>query len=183
MPRYERIHDKGFTLIELMLVMIITGVLILIGITTFQSTQIKSRDLRRKSDLKQIANALELYYNDKGRYPKSTTDGLGKISGCGSNDAQLCDWNKPFLDSQGTYYMEYIPDDRVIGRKYYYYSNQTYFQLYARLENYDDNDIVKDASEEPSSYGETNCSTGTPFDCNFGVSSSNTTPESGRTIL
>lgn len=168
---------KGFTLIELMLVMVITGILILIGITTFQSSQVKSRDLRRKSDLKQVTTALELYYNDKGIYPKSTT---GKIYGCGADDKSLCDWKQPFKDSKNTVYIESIPQDSASGRTYYYWSNYSSFQLYARLENNDDGDIVKNIAGDPSEYSGTICTTGTPVACNYGVSSSNTTPDVGH---
>ncbi len=38
------------------------------------SARAKSRDARRVADIKQIQTALELYYNDKGQYPASSSD-------------------------------------------------------------------------------------------------------------
>ena len=39
--------------------------------STMGSAQEKSKDAKRLADIRQMASALELYYNDKGRYPES----------------------------------------------------------------------------------------------------------------
>ncbi|KKR41619.1 MAG: Type II secretory pathway pseudopilin PulG-like protein, partial [Candidatus Woesebacteria bacterium GW2011_GWB1_40_12] len=56
----------GFTLVELLVVIAILGILATIGLVTFSSSQMRGRDAQRKSDLKQISSALEIYYNDYG---------------------------------------------------------------------------------------------------------------------
>jgi len=62
--------QKGFTLLELLVVIGIIGILVGIGTISYQSAQEKSRDSRRRSDLKAISNALEQYYADNdGSYP------------------------------------------------------------------------------------------------------------------
>jgi len=61
--------NKGFTLVELLVVMAILGVLVTLIGTAFRTAQARGRDVQRKSDLKQIANALELFFNDYGFYP------------------------------------------------------------------------------------------------------------------
>ena len=43
----------GFTLVELMIVMIIMGILVLAGVGSFISSQKRSRDTKRKNDLRQ----------------------------------------------------------------------------------------------------------------------------------
>ena len=48
----------GFTLIELLVVIAILGVLAAVGLATFNTSQMRGRDAQRKSDLKQISNAL-----------------------------------------------------------------------------------------------------------------------------
>src|SRR5512146_841885 len=68
-------RKKGFTLIELMIVMVIMGILAAIGVTAFMSSQTKARDAQRKGNLKAFAGALELYYNDKGVYPLGDSSG------------------------------------------------------------------------------------------------------------
>ncbi|MEK7463400.1 MAG: prepilin-type N-terminal cleavage/methylation domain-containing protein, partial [Patescibacteria group bacterium] len=62
-------HSKGFTLIEVLIVISIIGVLsslTLLGLGTFRAS---GRDVRRVTDLRQITNALELYYAKNGSYP------------------------------------------------------------------------------------------------------------------
>lgn len=61
----------GFTLVEILIVVAILGILATALISLINPTlQIqKSRDARRKSDLRQIQSALELYRADCGSYP------------------------------------------------------------------------------------------------------------------
>lgn len=50
---------KGFTLVELLVVVAIIAILSVIGLTIFTSAQTNARDARRKSDIDAIAAALE----------------------------------------------------------------------------------------------------------------------------
>ncbi|MBI5620691.1 prepilin-type N-terminal cleavage/methylation domain-containing protein [Candidatus Gottesmanbacteria bacterium] len=163
---------KGFTLMELLVVMAILGILITVGLTSYKSVQMKSRDSRRKSDMRQISSALELYFNDKGRYPAD--DGAGKIQGCGTGDNQVCAWGSAMKDSNNTIYMVALPGDPVGARQYYYdsYGSQGKgYQLYARLENSEDIDLKRDGSNNIYYYLGTLCF-GTKK-CNFGIASPN----------
>lgn len=67
--------QKGFTLIEMLVVIAIISILIGIGINTFTIAQKKARDVKRKADLRSIQVALELYKQDKGVYPPMTCTG------------------------------------------------------------------------------------------------------------
>ena len=61
---------KGFTLIELLIAISIIGLLTAVGFTTFPSILRLARDTGRRSDLKQVQNALESYGNiTGGLYP------------------------------------------------------------------------------------------------------------------
>ena len=64
--------NKGFTLIELLVVIAIIGLLASIVMVSLNSARAKARDVNRKSALKQIQTALELYYDKYGTYPVST---------------------------------------------------------------------------------------------------------------
>ena len=61
--------NKGFTLIELLVVIAIIGLLSTLAVIALSNARQKSRDSRRVSDIKQIQSALELFYNDAGKYP------------------------------------------------------------------------------------------------------------------
>jgi len=67
MKRFTKI-DRGFTLIELLVVIAIIGVLSIIVISSLNTARDKGRDIRRKSDLRQIQTALEMYYDKCGTY-------------------------------------------------------------------------------------------------------------------
>ena len=61
--------NKGFTLIEILVVVSIIGLLssvFLVGLGGFRS---RGRDARRLADLRQVQNALEIYYTKCQRYP------------------------------------------------------------------------------------------------------------------
>ncbi len=56
--------NKGFTLIELVVVIAIISTLTALSTFNFNQARMRARDVQRKSELKQIQNALELYKND-----------------------------------------------------------------------------------------------------------------------
>ncbi|MFA5644177.1 MAG: type II secretion system protein [Patescibacteria group bacterium] len=66
-------NKLGFTLVELLVVIAIIGILATLAIVSIQNTRSKARDTKRIADIKQIQTALELYFNDNGSYPVSTS--------------------------------------------------------------------------------------------------------------
>lgn len=61
--------NKGFTLIEILVVVAIIGVLATISLVALNTSRAKARDARRIEDVKKIALALEQYASDNGDYP------------------------------------------------------------------------------------------------------------------
>jgi len=57
-------NQKGFTLLELLVVIGIIGILVAIGSVSYSAAQTKSRDSRRRQDLEAVGKALEQYYVD-----------------------------------------------------------------------------------------------------------------------
>ncbi len=165
--------QSGFTLIELMVVIVIMGILVLIGVGSFVSSQKKGRDARRKADVTSIARALETYYNDFGKYPSA--DASGNPLACGAGGVAACTWGQKFsntLTSPETIYMAKLPKDPKGERKYYYSGSGNTYKLYAWIENTDD------AGEgvNQAGYAGTNCASSGNALCTYGTSSSNTTP-------
>lgn len=66
----EAFNKRGFTLIEMMVVLTIIGILAGLTLTSFQGSRKTARDGKRVSDLQQIRSALEMYRADNnGQYP------------------------------------------------------------------------------------------------------------------
>ena len=63
--------SQGFTLVELLVVVLILGVLsgVVLAVLNSSGIQQKARDSQRKSDLKIVQSALELYFADNRMYP------------------------------------------------------------------------------------------------------------------
>lgn len=57
---------KGFSLIELLVVISIIGVLVAVAVSSYTNAQIKARDARRRSDMKTIQATMEQYYSTAG---------------------------------------------------------------------------------------------------------------------
>ncbi len=69
--------SRGFTIIELLVVISIIAILSSIILASFDSTRKKGRDAKRIADIKQIQLALGLYYDANGQYPPNIyTSGL-----------------------------------------------------------------------------------------------------------
>lgn len=69
MKKLRNKNQKGFTLIELLVVIAIIGLLASVVLLALNSARQKSRDAKRLADVRQLASALELYFNDKSAYP------------------------------------------------------------------------------------------------------------------
>lgn len=64
---------RGFTIIELLVVMAVIGMLASIMFVAFTSLQAKSRDTRRIEDIRELQKALSLYYVGTNRFPEAAT--------------------------------------------------------------------------------------------------------------
>ena len=76
-PKITFCHTRGFTLIEMMIVMAIISSLAALFITSFPASQRRARDARRRSDLKQYDALLRNYaIGNKGYYPGANESGI-----------------------------------------------------------------------------------------------------------
>ncbi len=165
---------KGFTLVELLVVMALISILATLIVGGFRSSQMRGRDGGRKSDLKQISNALELFYSDYGKYPAASGT---QIAACPYNPATrvgtACTWGTSEFTDGKTIYFKVVPKDSASAQTYVYKvnSSQTKYQIYAHLENTEDKNCIGGSCVNP---GITDVCGGTLV-CNFAVTSVNAT--------
>lgn len=126
---------KGFTLIEMLVVISLIGILVVMAVASFTSTQKQARDTVRKSDLKQYQNALEAYANlTSGIFPSRTAVSSAYSTLCGDLNIKLepdisCSQDpKTIVDA--TYYEYKYISDGTNGT-----ATATTYVLWGKLEN------------------------------------------------
>ena len=90
------LRQAGFTLIEIMVVVVILGILAAIVAPNVISRIDDAAITRAKQDIRGIESALKLYYMDNSRYP-STDQGLDALT-TRPNDPSVRNWRGPYLD-------------------------------------------------------------------------------------
>ncbi len=126
--------NSGFTLIELLVVVFIIGTLATIVLNSLNIARMKARDVRRISDLRQVALALELYYDDHTSTGYPGTNGV-------ESWAEL----KSALEGGSNSYMSVAPIDP--GANHYEYwvnSGHQRYVLKATLEDLKNAALVGD---------------------------------------
>lgn len=61
--------QKGFTIVELLIVIIIIGILATLVIVTFTGIQAKARDSKRETDLNALDSHVQAFFSQYGFYP------------------------------------------------------------------------------------------------------------------
>lgn len=124
--------QRGFTLIELLIVLAIIGTLTSVIMVNFLGARERARDAERKSEIKQLQTAFELYRADQGTYPPSP------LPACDSP-----------LAVGGTTYIQKIPCDPIASGQhvYTYITTGSAYTLYACLEN------EKDSQKDKTNIG------------------------------
>lgn len=115
-------RSRAFTLIELLVVIAIIGILSSIVLASLNGARAKARDANRVAEMRQLANALELYYVDHGEYPPGDWRDVNGcrgdypdlsevlvpayISEIATDPAGYCHWFNTINNRQG-YYLYY----------------------------------------------------------------------------
>lgn len=120
---------KGFTLIELLVTISIIAVLSVVGLTLYQGVQVKARDSVRKKDLQNLATALEIYFQQNGKYITIT----GGITTCPS----LTDTSSTFYTNIAPNMSDGVPPRDPKNNSLYCYlsTDGSTYTLCANLEN------------------------------------------------
>lgn len=110
-----RNQKLGFTLIELLVAMTIVAVLMGISLVSYQGARRSARDGKRRADLEQIREALEMCRTDAGSYPASIYNSIS----CGTPSKT---------------YLSETPKDPATSDNYYYSGGTNTYTLCAYLE-------------------------------------------------
>jgi len=62
-------RQSGFTIVELLIVIVVIGILATLVIVTFTGIQQKARDSQRQTDINALDSHVEAYYAQTGNYP------------------------------------------------------------------------------------------------------------------
>lgn len=144
---------KGFTLVELLVVIAIIAILTIITVSQFSTAKAKARDVARKGDLDSVSKALLMFYNDYGRFPNTV------INASDPDINVLLSSGSEFKDTSGYSYMKVMPKENYASTTIYPYCYQVSadgkkFGLFSNLENNKDSDFRKYTSPT------------TPYKCN-----------------
>ena len=115
----RRRYASGFTLIELMVVILIIGLLATIVVQNLRSATDKAKRVKAQADIAQIKSGLDRYYLDAGSYPTSD-QGLAALTAAPTGGNVPHDWEGPYLEK--------IPPDPW-GNAYFYQSDGNTYVL------------------------------------------------------
>jgi general secretion pathway protein G len=93
--------DRGFTLMELLIVMAVLVILASVVIPRFAGRTEDARRSKAVSDLENIGVALDMYEADNGTYP-TTEQGVDALFEPPQSDPAPTNWNGPYLKKRVT---------------------------------------------------------------------------------
>lgn len=133
-------HTRGFTLVELLVVIGIIGVLATISVAALSAARARARDIRRVTDIQQIQKGLFLYQMSPSVYPITGPDVTFLLGTVGENPFRvLCDTAQGFEQNEsgcGATYINPLPSDPSSPKYDYKYASTdgTTYTIFFTLE-------------------------------------------------
>lgn len=152
-----KIIRKGFSLIEILVVIVIIAILLTVATTNMVGARQRAIDSQRKSNLKELKLALRMYYVDYHQFP-ATNMGI-YLNGCGTNGTSKCpicptsDFASGGADGCLKTYankLEMNESGVLSNIRYYQCANGDDFRLKIQLNNMSDADILLSQSRCPA---------------------------------
>lgn len=81
----NKLSSKGFTIVELLIVIVIIGILATIGFVSFSSAQNKAKKSKAQSTVSQVKSKLGEYFSENNSYPASQGDVVTYLEGNGGS--------------------------------------------------------------------------------------------------
>jgi len=88
--------DAGFSLLELMVVVVIMSILALVIVPRIIDRPDQARSAKAKTDIASLSGAIEIYHLDNGFFP-STEQGLGALLSPPVTEPVPTNWNGPYI--------------------------------------------------------------------------------------
>jgi type II secretion system protein G len=130
MTFYSKKQNRGFTLIELLVVIAIIGILSSVVLASLNSARGKARDAYRKTSMKQVQTALELYLDSNNSYPSTGGSWWGLSANGGSRTTSGANAYIPGLTPTYILVLPTDPRGDTSGWSgFLYYSNGTNYKL------------------------------------------------------
>jgi prepilin-type N-terminal cleavage/methylation domain-containing protein len=99
-------NKKGFTIIEVVLVLAIAGLIFMMVFIALPSLQRSQRDTQRSNDIARVQTALNQYQaNNRGAIPSMGTATQTYVAG---HETQITGTNKPKVGTWGYFYDQYL---------------------------------------------------------------------------
>lgn len=123
--RHKLKNLKGFTLIELLVVIAIIGILASVVLSSMASARQSAINVRKKTELRTVINALQVYYWDNNSVPGNRIQGSWDVFGPNGDNTLTELITGGYLNTLPT-----SPD----SLPYYYYDYGSYVIVSTRLE-------------------------------------------------
>jgi general secretion pathway protein G len=116
LSRGKSARGRGFTLVELLVVIVVLAILAAIVLPKFMDSSTRSKESSLKTDLRLLRNSISLFQSDIGKYPNTLADlaetDKTKVKGADGAVVSATDWHGPYLGS--------VPNDPISGGAFTY---------------------------------------------------------------